>query len=358
MLAWIHKHGIRIILNILGWGLILNAAYNNSLNYHPAAGMQMEFTWHVIGYNSLFVLFCSINTLWLMPAYFVTQRYKTYLVGLFTLITIFTIIISRYNVWLVDHFRGLEDGQFSSITIGTIGSDMSWINYYLSVLPSVLIVLFIFSIGFLTQQYFRIKKRAALIEKRQIASELSLLKSQINPHFLFNVLNSIYALSLKKSDSTPEIVLKLSEILRYMLYETQQEKVALEKEIDMIESYVGIEKIRIGNLQQISLELKGDFSTAVIAPVLLIPFVENTIKHGLDSMSEHAFVEISIEINNGILVFHAKNNFKRSGIKKAGGIGLENVRKRLELLYPQKHTLRIKEENAIFTVSLNVNLNT
>lgn len=357
MLHWIYKHRIRILLNVLAWAFLFEAAHSNTRNYHPAEGMQTSFLLHTLCYNLLFFAASNLHTLWLMPRYFITRRYKIYAPALAALITIFTIAISRYNVWMIQYFKGLEDGNFSAISISTKGGHMSWLDYYLAVAPSLLLVLFVFSIGFLMQQYFRVKRQQEVIGKQQIESELSLLKSQVNPHFLFNVLNSIYALSLKKSDKTPEIVLKLSDILRYMLYETKQEQVALEKELEMIESYIDIEKVRIGNPQQIALHIKSDADTYVIAPMLLIPFIENTIKHGLDSMSENAFVSISIEINRGVLEFHCSNNFKPTAPRKVGGIGLANVQKRLALIYPHKHHLQIRNENSIFTITLKLTLN-
>jgi two-component system, LytTR family, sensor kinase len=357
MFSWINKHKVRILLNILAWGFLIDATYTNSQSYYPAPGMKAEFTLHVILYNALFILASCLNTMWLMPKYFVRRKYVVYIPALATLILTFSAILSRYNAWMVQHFKGIDEMQFSSISIGLKTESIGWIEYWFSVIPSIVIVMFIFSIGYLTQQYFKIKKQQEAIDKKQLESELSLLKSQINPHFLFNVLNSIYALALKKSDYAPEIVLKLSDIMRYMLYETKHEKVALDKEIDMIENYIEIEKVRIGSHQQIAFAVSGDMHANVIAPVLLIPFVENAVKHGIDSMSENAYVHISVNIGSGELQFNCINNYKEMNAKKIGGIGLENVKKRLELIYPEKHTLIVKNENSIFTVSLNIMLN-
>jgi len=357
MIRWLYRHRVRILLNILAWGFLFNAAYNNSSSYYAATTAQTSFALHAICYNLLFLAVSSINTFWLMPRYFITRRYGTYcsLVGVLALL--FTVVISRYNVWMTDHFPGLEDGQFSSISISMKTEDMSWADYYLSVAPSVLLTLFVFSIGFLMQEYFRVRQQQDIIVKKQVESELSLLKSQINPHFLFNVLNSIYALSLKKSDNTPNIVLRLSDMLRYMLYEARQEKVALEKELEMIENYIDIEKVRIGSGQQLSLTVNGDPAAYRIAPMLLLPFVENAVKHGIDSMSEHAYAHIAVTIEEGMLQFYCSNNFRQPGAQRTGGIGLENVGKRLELIYPGRHSLQVKTESTIFTVTLTLMLN-
>lgn len=357
MLAWIYKHRIRIILNLIAWGLILNASYHNMLRYQPEPGMERAFLWHAVLYNLLFISASSINTFWLMPAYFVTRRYRVYFPALLALVVTSTMVVSRYNVWILQHFKGAIDGDLSSIAVSMRGRHMSWSDYYLNVFPAIFLVLLMFAIGFLMQQYFRVRVQQEAIGRQQMASELSLLKSQVNPHFLFNVLNSIYALSLKKSDQTPAVVLQLSDILRYMLYETKQEKVPLAKELEMIENYLDIERIRIEQHQQITLNVVTDSEACVIAPMLLLPFVENTVKHGIDSMSEHAFAHIDIEVKQCVLRFYSRNNFKTGGPERAGGIGLENVRKRLALLYPGKHELDIRNENTIFTVTLNLILN-
>jgi two-component system LytT family sensor kinase len=357
MLSWIYKYRTRIFLNLLAWGFLFDATYNNTYNYTPAPGTRGEFTLHVVLYNALFVIASSLNTFWLMPRYFVRRRYRIYFPAALCLIAVFAIGLTRYNVWMMSHFKGIEEMYFTSMSIGTAGKGISWIEYAFDAVPSISLVMFIFSIGYLTQEYFKIKKQQEVIGKKQLESELSLLKSQINPHFLFNVLNSIYSLSLKKSDDTPAIVLRLSDIMRYMLYETKLEKVALDKEISMIENYIAIEKIRISNQQQISLSVSGQEDGYVIAPVLLIPFIENAVKHGIDSMSENAYVNAFIKIENGNLSFHCVNNFKERKAGKVGGIGLENVRKRLELIYPGKHKLTITNENSIFTVTLNLTLN-
>jgi two-component system, LytTR family, sensor kinase len=357
MLLWLYKNKIRILLNILAWGFLLQGAYNNSQNYHPPHSMKSAFMVHTIGYNMLFVLVSSLNTMWLMPRFFIRKKYLIYLLAFTLVLFSFSILISSYNYWILHHFPGIEDGYFSAISIGMKGSGIGWVDYYLSVIPSVFLVMFLFSIGFLTQQYFQIKKQQDAIRKQQVEAELNLLKSQINPHFLFNVLNSIYSLSLKKSDKAPEIVLKLSDILRYMLYETKQERVALIKELNMIRHYIDIERIRIDSQQQITLKVTGDVQSYVIAPALLIPFVENAVKHGIDSISERAYVNISVEINNGVLHFNCVNNFKEVKSKTVGGIGLENVQKQLQLIYPQEHNLSIETKNGVFMVSLNLKLN-
>jgi LytS/YehU family sensor histidine kinase len=218
-------------------------------------------------------------------------------------------------------------------------------------------LVFIFSIGFLAQKFFEVNRQRESIQKQQVATELHLLKSQINPHFLFNVLNSIYSLSLKKSDETPGVVLKLADILRYMLYETQHDFVPLKKEIQVLQDYLDIEKIRATSRQNMQFVLQGDPELFSIAPALLIPFVENAVKHGTSSMMSQSFIHIHVRIENDALFFNCKNNFRPQTLPETtGGIGLENVRKRLQLIYPNTHALEIKMEQGIFEVQLKIDL--
>ena len=227
---------------------------------------------------------------------------------------------------------------------------------------SVLTTQLLFSLGCLMQYFFKERRKYEQLEKRQLESELMLLKSQINPHFLFNVLNSIYSLSLKKSDAAPGAILKLSDILRYMLYESRQDYVPLDKELQMLRDYIDIEKIRLARKEAISLDIPNEPAKGHIAPAMLISFVENAVKHGLDSRMENAFVTIKVGVEGESLRFNCRNNYlpRNAGSEhtnKAGGIGLENVKKRLELIYPQKHHLKITNENNIFEIDLTLKLN-
>ena len=200
------------------------------------------------------------------------------------------------------------------------------------------------------------------LKKTTLESELRFLKSQINPHFLFNVLNSLYALTLKKSDLAPDIVLKLSNILRYVLYEgASQKRVPFYKEIEYLESYLELEKIRLGDRVKVELEVNGNFENKYIEPMLFINFVENSFKHGAAGNADKAWVDIKLELVENEVTLNVKNSLGKSKIKKdktyVGGIGLANTKKRLDLLYPNSHNLEIGEKEGNFEVQLKINLN-
>ena len=209
----------------------------------------------------------------------------------------------------------------------------------------------------LSRSWFRLLR----VERMTASHQLKSLQSQINPHFLLNSLQTIYALSLEKSDRTPQVILQLSEILKYTLYETEHSRVKLEKEIGMIKDYVEMYRHRVDPIRaDIQLELEGDTDEKEIAPMLLIPFIENSFKHGLQGGPSEAFVHIQITMGPKNLRFLIRNSMGGSDLvdlEKRKGIGIDNTKQRLELLYPGKHTLSINKEEGTFEVNLQIELN-
>jgi len=202
----------------------------------------------------------------------------------------------------------------------------------------------------LSKSWYRLQQ----VEKEKLSLELNSLKTQINPHFLFNSLNSIYSQALAKSDQTPETVLELSNLLRYMLYEVGEEKVPLAKEVEMLENYIELQKLRLEAGCNVGFTVLGDLEGVMIAPLLLFPLVENAFKHGLKDASEQAFIDIQLKIGAGI-VFCIKNKLGQiDDVEKGkyGGIGLENVRRRLELIYPNSHEFEILKTATDFEAKL------
>lgn len=198
------------------------------------------------------------------------------------------------------------------------------------------------------------------VERMTSTHQLQSLQSQINPHFLLNSLQTIYALSLEKSERSPEVILQLSGILKYTLYETGQATVELEKEIEMISSYVDMYRHRVdADRADIKLVVNGDPGELLIAPMLLIPFIENSFKHGLMGTQDLSFVDIHMEISGDKLQFILRNSCGKSErleLKQKKGIGIENTRQRLELLYPGQHKLDIETQANTFTVNLSIQL--
>jgi LytS/YehU family sensor histidine kinase len=193
-------------------------------------------------------------------------------------------------------------------------------------------------------------------EKEKIVSELQLLKAQVHPHFLFNTLNNIYSFSLENSAKTPEMILKLSSLLSYMLYDCKEEEVLLEKEIEVMKNYIDLEKERYDNKIDISLNIEGDVKDKFIAPLLMLPFLENAFKHGTSEQLDKTWLSIDIAVQKFALRCKIVNSKNELVPFRETGIGIQNVRKRLRFLYPGKHELKIADEGAFFVVSLMVEL--
>jgi two-component system, LytTR family, sensor kinase len=195
-------------------------------------------------------------------------------------------------------------------------------------------------------------------ENENLKTELSFLRSQISPHFMFNVLNNMVALARKKSDALEPSLIKLSQLLRYMLYETDEDKVLLEKEVGYLQSYIDLQKQRFGKNVTINTCLQQIESGYTIEPMLLIPFVENAFKHGTGLIMD-AEIEVHLKVEGGVLRFSVRNKYSETVAEtkdKTSGIGLSNVKRRLNLLYRNNHSLRIDKKDGWFAVSLQINL--
>jgi two-component system, LytTR family, sensor kinase len=211
----------------------------------------------------------------------------------------------------------------------------------------------------LLRMYLLGKEREKALVKEKLEAELKFLKTQTNPHFLFNTLNNIYALARKKSDNTAETVMKLSKLLRFMLYEARKNRISLGDEIHMIDSYLELERIRYNERLKIRFDKQVDDATQEIAPMILLPFIENAFKHGAGETRFESFIHIALSLNNGLLQFSIENS-KDDEEKKNGevleNIGLTNVRRQLHLMY-KEYDLQVQNQSNTFNVNLTLNLN-
>lgn len=190
-------------------------------------------------------------------------------------------------------------------------------------------------------------------EKQHIRTELNFLRSQIHPHFFFNTLNNLYSLTVRKSDQAPEVVLKLSDLMSYMLYGSDTPMVPLDKEIANLENYIDLEKLRFGRRLTLCFEKKGDTGVVQIPPLLLITFVENSFKHGLKDKMGPVHIDICLQVEKEVLLFEVRNP---AGTEESepGGIGLKNVRRRLDILYEGRYDLQLKATDDLFDVKLKI----
>ncbi|MGB6151828.1 MAG: histidine kinase [Pricia sp.] len=200
------------------------------------------------------------------------------------------------------------------------------------------------------------ERRTQLLLNQQNEAQLMYLKAQINPHFLFNALNNIYSLSVVKSDKTPNMILNLADLLRYSIYEGQKERVLITDEILHIKKYFELYQATQEKPANIKFNILGNITDEKIEPMMLIPLVENCIKHGDFSTNPNAYVQIILEVSNGGLRFTTLNSTSKSDMQKdnVGGVGLENIKKRLQLKYPNKHTFSVIDNGDEFEVFLNI----
>lgn len=206
-------------------------------------------------------------------------------------------------------------------------------------------------------QFFRLRQTAAERERQLVAeklqSELNFLRAQTNPHFLFNTLNNLYHLARKRSDDTPDAILKLSDLMRFMLYECTTPRIRIAQEVKVVRDYLELEQLRYGNRLRVSFSAEMDDEGQPIAPLLLLPFVENAFKHGASEQRGETWVRIVLKVKNGALDCSVENAKDSDTLENPNGIGLKNVRRQLELLYPN-HRLNIDNQQDKFSIHLHL----
>ncbi|MFN8308630.1 MAG: histidine kinase [Chitinophagales bacterium] len=250
---------------------------------------------------------------------------------------------------------------FTAIVVLMLPQALLPIRGDLTAIPGIHIAdvnqLFVFLTALFASMFWRINSEWRHTQQQKLHAELSYLRGQVNPHFLFNTLNSIYSLAIEKSDDTATALVKLSWMMRYVISESTQDRVLLYKEISYIRSYVELQQYRFSHTVNISFFVDGDAAGKKIAPIMLIPFVENAFKHGVNA-EEDSRIKISIQISSQYVTMRVENNKVRVTLKdeEKSGLGIENTRHRLELLYPGKHELKIENGKKTFAVHLKLEL--
>uniref|UniRef100_UPI0032164301 sensor histidine kinase n=1 Tax=uncultured Draconibacterium sp. TaxID=1573823 RepID=UPI0032164301 len=224
-------------------------------------------------------------------------------------------------------------------------------------LETNLMVALAFTVKFV-KKWFEQQQEKHEMEKKHLQSELNVLKAQLHPHFLFNTMNNLYALSIEKSSKTSEGIARISDLLHSILYECNDSEITLDKEVKLIENYIDLEKMRYGNRLKVNFTTKGVIESAKIAPMMLFTFVENGFKHGSSNDLENPFMTIHLEVNEREIFFESENSkpkhLQNVPGKNSGGIGLANVKKRLEILYPGKYELVYGDKDCCYNVTLRI----
>ena len=334
------KRGWQIFLHVLFWVLIMS--FLLFVAHGEAKFSNIDIVIIFIVYPLISVSLFYLNYLYLIPQYLDKKQY-----GLYALSIVATIIIyalGKYGVALI--FKG-------NILTRVKGHEIGFWTYFISAIFTNILFLFLSAVLKFTSDWFLNERIQRELENQRLSAELAFLKSQINPHFLFNSLNSIYSLAYQRSETTPEAILKLSEIMRYMLYECNDNRVDLAKEIQYLHNYIDLQKIRFGEKAYINFKVEGNIDTQQIVPLILIAFIENGFKHGVAN-NPLTPIYMSIEVSGPHLQFYMQNKKHTNNRDASGGIGLNNVRRRLNLLYPGKYNLEIQDETTTYTVELSL----
>lgn len=344
---WYNKKWAIISMHITVWVILFSLPYllrptYNAAEQPPKQPENETVKFIIFRVNDLcLIAFFYLNAFVLFPALIYRKKYLLYLLSL---AVCFALLISQ-NYLLTQHLTNPGPGY-------TLQKHIFFMFF-------IFLFFLACSIAYRT---IKDKVSADNIAKEKenefLKTELSLLRSQVSPHFMFNVLNNMVALARKQSDLLEPSLIKLSSLMRYMLYETDEEKVSLEKETEYLQSYIDLQQQRFGKKVNISTNFHQTDKSYFIEPMLLIPFVENAFKHGT-GMIDQAMINIDLAAANNTLRFTVQNKYNPdpNEIKdKASGIGLNNVERRLNLLYKNKHGLWINRNHDIFTVTLEINL--
>jgi two-component system, LytTR family, sensor kinase len=343
--SWYQKKWFVILLHAAFWILLFSLPF---LLQGPNEDRRPQDRWSSGSSAMLFYLVNNatwvglfyLNAYLFVPKFFITKKYGAYALVLFFFLFVMIMLGWFNRVMILPNVKG------------------SW---NMHILLTVLIYIFI-STASLTYQLIRDRSAAErkLKEKETetLKTELSLLRSQVSPHFMFNVLNNMVALARKQSDQLEPSLIKLSSLMRYMLYEADEEKVSLDKEIDYLRSYIDLQQQRFGKQVVVDVIIHPADNQYDIEPMLLIPFVENAFKHGT-GIIENARILIEMNAEKGVLEFKVQNKYNPASEEvrdKTSGIGLTNVRRRLNLLYGKKHDLQIRKTDELFTTILKIEL--
>lgn len=288
-------------------------------------------------------LVAYFNNDYLIPRLLLARNYLLYILSLGL-----AIISVCFPLSIVIHIV-VENEELQTL----IWSD----SFFLFLIINVIFTVITTMVLKLVKQWYSDQKTTKELQQEQLQTELKFLKSQINPHFLFNSLNNLYALTLSKSDSAPEVVLRLSNILRYILYESNEGYVSVRKEMEHVKDYVAVEKLRLGEGVTIDIDIDDTIQEDPVEPMLFLTLVENAFKHSEDILPEKRFIRIhakSLETGFRFLIENTFSPSKRDS--ETGGIGLVNIKKRLTLIYPNQHDIKSSTTDGVYRVDLIIKL--
>ncbi len=294
--------------------------------------------WNFIANSLVFGLLVVYGNLLFIEPFLLKKNYLRF--GLLGLVFITAMILIRLNT---EHLFGMH-----------LTDRFGWAGtFLLSVQVLVLFVLSTMFGGFV--QWLKDREQEHFYEKEKLAGELKFLKTQVNPHFLFNTLNNIYSLAYRQDSNAAPMVATLSKIMRYHLYDGSRERVSLRKEAEMLQDYIALQRLKHGDALHVDFYSEGIEGHHEIAPLILINFIENSFKHGDAETNPEAFVNINLAVDGAQLHFLIENSFRPSGVSDEG-FGLKNAERLLDLAYPGRHTVEVRKEEGVFAVEVKIEL--
>jgi two-component system, LytTR family, sensor histidine kinase AlgZ len=342
--------GKRVLLIHISFWCVYFSFFLYRISGHQRGGAELDwgFVFSIAAIAIFFTMTIAyINYFLLLPRFLKRKRLTRYLLELAPLFAFVIFLRVQVERLLISYYNYPSDYANSSRFIIQIS------------LITLFIVIFVAMLRFAEDWFFLEAKRKE-IENEKLTAELNFLKAQINPHFLFNTLNNLYYLAFTKSENTTEVIAKLSQMMRYMIYDSNHPKVLLSKEIEYMQNYISLERLRLNNELKICFEVMGDPGNVKVVPLIFITFLENAFKHGVSSNNPEAWVKVKIDLNGKGCVYTVQNskvNSKKSDIEEKSGIGLQNVSRRLELSYPGDYDLKVDDQNGQYSVQLKLNLN-
>jgi LytS/YehU family sensor histidine kinase len=323
--------------HILFW-LSYAAIYSYLFPWGKSIQSSFYISLMILSFHAVIAYF---NNNFLIPRFLLSRSYLLYALSLGL-----GILSVCFPLSIIVHFV-IKNSELQSL----VWSD----TFFLFLVINVLFTVITTMVFKLIKQWYKDQKTTVELQQIQLQTELKFLKSQINPHFLFNSLNNLYALTLSKSDSAPEVVLRLSNILRYVLYESNQGTVSIRKEMEHVRDYVEIEKLRLGSMVKISIDIDAELTDEQVEPMLFLTLVENAFKHSEQLIPEQRFINIRANVTPVGFKFLIENSFNPSKkSEKMGGIGLQNIKKRLTLIYPNKHEINWSISEGVYKVDLHI----
>lgn len=341
-----------ILLHVFLWIFFMCCGLIPLLQNQYHLGIDFFVEW--ITYILLFYL----NYIYLVPVFLFKKKYGLYFLILLSVVSFFTFLRFQFSISELQQVMAprMHDSMGREIGFKKMYIKNAPLIFKIGLSFPYVFIVFISLIVKTLSEYYIKQKNELIAENERKTFELIYLRKQINPHFLFNSLNAIYSLANKKSDLVGDAIVTLSELMRYMLYETNNKSVLLEKEISYIKNYIELQKLRLNDVENIHINIQGNTQNKFIEPLLLISFIENAFKFGTDYKGSTR-VKIKIIVHDNDLNFWVENKIeKESGNTQNSGIGISNIESRLKLLYPNAHTLTISEENKLYSVFLNLKL--